>query len=317
MRRLLASSRPPESFGAPLVRVTQGSLRAEALLRVFYAFPIFWGVTHLDALRPLVNPPLFYPRWPIAWIHAVGPDVGARTILVLGLATALAGVILPGVRCVRVGVFLGLLQVLALQYSFGKIHHLMHGWLYVSFIYAAFLPNGAFRAAHASRRERQLTLLVMQAAQAMLGLTYSLAGVGKLLGTVYQAALGQTTPIHPSALARHIADRLLQTYPDSILGPWMIEYGVWLWPLMLATLYLQLFAFVAAFRPSLHRLWGFGLIAFHVTTALTMTIDFSPNVLLLGLLFSASPTAFPDLDLRRIAKDLPVLGHLLPARILS
>ncbi|MEL6188207.1 MAG: hypothetical protein AAFU79_26580, partial [Myxococcota bacterium] len=276
---------------APFQTLTARSHRAEAILRIFYAFPPFWVVTHLDLLRPLLDPQAPFLRWPVAWMAWVGVSTAAPILLALALGAFMLGAFLPEHRAIRIAVFVAWLEVLGLGFSFGKIHHLNHGLLFTSFIFAAFVPDAAFRAHSATRTERQHGLLGLHAAMTMLALTYSLAGVGKLLGTAYQAALGQITPLHPSALARHIADRLLQTYPESILGGFMIEYGVWLWPMMLATVYIQLFALVAAFRPRLHRLWGVGLMGFHVVTALTMTIDFSPNLILLGLLWLASPFA--------------------------
>ena len=42
----------------------------------------------------------------------------------------------------------------------------------------------------------------------------------------YQAVRGEVTPLHPSALARHVADRIIQTHADSLLGEVMIEHAV-------------------------------------------------------------------------------------------
>lgn len=291
------------------VRTRVAAARAETVLRLFYAFFPFWALIRLDSLAPLWSPPPLEPPWPIAWLDWVGPERGAPMILVLFAVGAGLGVLAPHLRVARIIAALGLLELLALEYAFGKIHHLMHGWLYASLMFAALLPSSALRPRSASPTERVLALRVVHGAQAMLALTYTLAGVGKLLGSAYQAALGQITPLHPSALARHVADRLLQTFPDAPLGPLAIEYGSWLWPAMLGTLYLQTFAVVAVARPSLHRLWAAGLIGFHAVTALTMGIDFSPNVLLLGLLFAASPFAPSEDDPGRIVRDLPIFGR--------
>jgi hypothetical protein len=246
----------------------------------------------------------------VAWLAWVGPDLGAPLVLVgAGLAFILAP-FAPERRPLRVAVAVALLEVLGLQYSFGKIHHLMHGWLYASFLFAAFLPSAIF----VSPARAPAGLRVFHAAQVTLGLTYSLAGLGKIIGAVYQAVLGQTTSLHPSALAVHIADRLLQTHPEPTLGPFLMGLGPWLWPAMLGTLYLQLFALPAAFRPALHRLWGAGLIAFHVVTAVSLTIDFTPNILLLGSLFVASPFAPPSTGWRAQAEALPLFGPLFRRR---
>ena len=308
LRRVFASRERPDDFGEPLRTVHRGAYRLEGVLRAFYIFPVFWFVTHLHELRPLLDPDGFALRWPVAWMSVVGVKAAAPWVIGFGFLGSSLGALAPERREVRVLVFLALFQTLALKFSFGKIHHLMHAWLFATFVFAVFLPNGAFDAANASRSTRQASLLAFGGAQGALGLTYTLAGIGKFLGTAYQAALGEITPLHPSALARHVADRILQTHADSLLGQLMIDHSALIWPMMLATLYLQLFALWAVFRPRLHRLWAFGLVGFHVMTKLSMTIDFTPNIMLLGFLWAASPTASHRWDLRLMLADCPGFG---------
>jgi hypothetical protein len=313
LRRGLRSPILPDGFREPLARLRQGAFRTETLLRVAYAYPVYWYVSRLHELRPLLHPEGADYRWPVAWLNLVDASIFAPVVLAFGLFTAILGTLLPDRRVVRFLVFFGLLEVLGLKFSYGKIHHLMHGWLFTSALFVL-LPDRAFDAARASRTERQSTLLVFSAAQFVVGMTYSLAGLGKLIGSAYQAALGQITPLHPSALARHLADRILQTNADSLLGPWMIEHAVLLWPMMLLTLYLQFFAVWAVMRPRLHRLWGVGLLSFHATTILSLTIDFNPNIMLLAVLFIASPTAPARFEPGSIARDLPLFGALFRPR---
>ena len=312
LRRFFRGRARPDRFATPLVTVRAGALRLEGVLRAFYVFPVFWFVTHLHELRPLLTPQGVALRWPVAWMTWFGVETAAPWVIGFGFVATSIGAFVPQWRIVRIAVFLAFLQALALKFSFGKIHHLMHGWLFATFIFAFFLPNGAFDSARQTRPVRAASLFAFSGAQIALALTYSLAGVGKLLGTAYQAAIGQITPLHPSALARHVADRIIQTHADSLLGEFMIENAVLIWPMMMATLYLQLFALWAVFRPRLHRLWAFGLIGFHVMTKLSMTIDFTPNIMLLGFLWAASPTAPDRLDLRGIIADLPFVGPWIP-----
>ncbi|MBX2812397.1 MAG: hypothetical protein KTR25_11330 [Myxococcales bacterium] len=310
MSKFFGSRQQPYSFAAPLHALRERSLTASTLLRIFYAFPIFWYVTHLQSFSPLLQPIPVELVWSSKWLLLMDRQTGAAFVLLSGILSASVALLFPEKRFVRVWLFISLFQILSLKYSFGKIHHLMHGWVYTSFILAFFLPNESFFPQGSGRATQHRTMLVFHACTTMLGITYGLAGLGKLLGTVYQTALWQITPLHPSALARHIADRLLQTFPDSILGGWMINYGVWLWPAMLGTVYLQLFAVHAAFRPQLHRLWGFGLSCFHLITALTMTIDFSPNLALLGIFFVASPFAPAKFNIMAIIRELPIFGYI-------
>ena len=128
LRPLRGTPSRPSSFGAPLRALREASERVPFLLRAAYVFPPFWFATHLDLLRPLLDPPPMEPIWPVAWLELVDPSVGAPLIMVFGLAAAMLGALMPERRWVRAAVFFGMLEVLALQYSFGKIHHLMHGW---------------------------------------------------------------------------------------------------------------------------------------------------------------------------------------------
>lgn len=315
LRRGFRSPQPPDSVAEVLERHRTGALRIETLIRVFYAFPLYWYLSNLRQLRPLMSPAEPSFQWPVAWLAWVGADTFAPAVLLFGIGSAAGALFWPEARWVRGLAFLGLLQVLALKFSYGKIHHLMHAWLFTSFLFIG-LPDGWWDSGRRPRAVRAASHLVFSAAQAAVALTYSLAGLGKLLGTLYQAVRGEVTPLHPSALARHLADRIQQTDAESLLGPWMIEHGVWLWPMMLATLYLQTFALWAAFRPRLHRLWGVGLVGFHAVTVLSLTIDFNPSVVLLAILFLASPSAPPLTwtDAGRIARDLPLLGGLFQPR---
>lgn len=310
MRRLFTSLSRPSSLMEPLEQLSSRSVKESVLLRIAYTFPFFWYATHLGALYPLLSIEYIEAQWPIFWISWISSRIAVSIILTLGILSSALALFAPHLRMIRIFVFLGFLQVLGLQYSFGKIHHLMHAWLFTLFIFAFLLPNNAFFPEQSSRKTKHRSLLVFHSAIVMLSLTYSLAGLGKLIGTLYQATQWQITPLHPSALARHIADRLLQTYPDSILGSWMIDNGIFLWPAMLGTIYIQLFAIHAAYRPRLHVLWGFSLSCFHLITGLTMTIDFTPNLVLLAILFIASPFAKSSLDIPGIIEDLPIFGQI-------
>ena len=90
-----------------------------------------------------------------------------------------------------------------------------------------------------------------------------------------------------------VADSLLRTNADTLLGHFFVDHPLAGWPLFIGTMYLEGASVFIAFRPRLHRFWGFGLIAFHVGTQLTMNITFPENTLLLAVLLVCSPFA-PD-----------------------
>lgn len=282
--------------------------RVAAVIRVAYFFPAFWlAVQALDWQRTAepVEPELLWPLFWLRWfeLSTVGPALFGTCVVAV-----LAGALFSEHFLARVLSFWGLLSFLALKFSLGKIHHLMHGWLLLLFV-LLWLPRGWSTPAALGRRGRQELVLVFSAAQLLVATTYTLAGAGKILGGLYQLVRGEVTVFHPQSLARHIAARLLETNDVSLWGPWLIERGEWLWPLMMGTVYLQFFAIVFALRPRLHRLLGYGLVVFHVLAPLSLAIDFTPAIMLCGTLFVASPIAPEDAHWRAVLTDLPLVRY--------
>ena len=244
--------------------------------------------------------------WPVAWAHVTGMTAAALIVATLYLGGALAAAMAPDRRLCRGLAALGLLMFTALHYSAGKIGHGTHLWVLTSIVFVFLPAQGA--ATPPDRRGRQDYLNVFWTAHALVLLTYSMSGLGKVFGALWQATQGQVTAFHPQAMALHIADRMLETSSQNPVGLWLADH-VWAsWPLMLGTIYLQLFAFWAIFRPRLLRIWTVGLILFHLATYLTLTIRFAPPVLLLAMWGLASPFAPEKAGLRAILADLPLVA---------
>lgn len=243
------------------------------------------------------------PLWPIYGLaHFIpSPLVGQGLALFVILAT-LSAAVAPRLRWTRVLAFLGIFLFVAYVNSFGKIGHSRFGWVLTSGMLIA-LP-GWTRHPASPRRDRQTLLLVFGMTQALFLITYSMAGLGKLLAAAVQAMAGEAHAFSPTALSRHIAERLLQTGTSLPVGEWMIAHPGAGQVAMLLTLYLQTFALVAAFRPAWHRWWALGLMGFHLMSGLTMGIYFEPHMLLLAVLFLWSPFR-PD---RMEWKALPLAG---------
>lgn len=299
----------PTGWAQVLKNQPPAAWRASALARVAYFFPAFWILAHTPRWQEVAFPRHADLLWPVKWLAWFEIDQAGPALLGLTVVGSLVGALAAEFRWARLIAFVCLLEFLGLKFAYGKIHHLMHSWLLVLFVFI-FFPRGWTEPSALSRAGRHSVLLVFCAAQLLTALTYALSGVGKMLGIVYQLWLGQVTSLHPSSLARHLADRMLQTNEVSLWGPWMIEHGAWLWPMMLGTLYIQLFAIQFAARPHLHRWLGVGLVGFHAVTALSLTIDFTPAVMLIGLLFVVSPLSPPRVGLRSVLLDLPVFGPL-------
>ena len=165
---------------------------------------------------------------------------------------------------------------------------------------------------HATTRAlRQGTLLVFWLCAAAVLLTYTMSGLGKLAGAVYQFVRLEPNAFAPGALGAHIAQRLLQTDSHSLLGAWIIEHPWLTWPAMPFAVYLELFSFVIAFRPALARVWAVALVVFHVGNYFTMTIAFPPSCFLLALFFFRSPFDPGRASWRTYVFGVPLAGDVI------
>lgn len=169
----------------------------------FYAFALYYAVVQCAEFANLPSRVQFVPLWPVAWLPEA-PD--ARTpaivaLLALYFLSNVLGVFFIRHRWARVGVFLGLLEYVAFRNSFGKIGHGSHLVVLIALV-LMFLPTGWDRPpALAPRRVRQETLLVLWLGQAALLLTYTMPGLGKLGGALYQIAAGQQSAFSPARSA--------------------------------------------------------------------------------------------------------------------
>ncbi len=284
---------------------------ARALVSAFYAVLLFFALSNLFSWQDFLNATELTPRWPLFWLRFVDLHAGIVFVLWFHLLGGLLGVVAPGSRLARILVFCSWLEFLALRYSFGSINHGDHLGLLLTFV-LIFLPPGWSSSRTPGRSVRTATLLVFSGCQAMIMLTYSMSGMWKAGGVVQQAIEGEVTYLAPSALARQVAAKLLSDESSGLLGPWLIEHAWVGWPLMIAALYLELFALWAVPRPSLHRGWGLGLILLHVATHLTMGVGFPQNPLWLALFLVFSPfRPQPSPGWRRALRDLPLVGRWL------
>ena len=287
---------------------------AQTLVRAFYVFLLYLAIQQVTELSVLTSQQLDLPLWPVAWLGASGSlfPAGVKALFFFYLGSNVLAAVLPGWRGLRIAACLGLLEYVALKNSFGKISHSFHLPLLVSGL-LVFLPAGWDRPAdRAPRATRQGTLLVFWLCQAGLLLSYTMSGLGKLGGAVYQVARGQPSAFAPGALGSHIALRLLQTHSQSELGAWIIHHPWLTWPGLPGAIYLELFSFWIAFRPAWQRCWAAGLILFHLGTFFTMTITFPQSSFLLALLLFQSPFAparFPGW--RTLLFQLPLVGGAL------
>lgn len=257
------------------------------------------------------------PLWPLIWANWLPTPTVTNIIMFLLIVSSIPVVVQPWRRLFRIFAFVGLFFAVTYTNSFGKIGHGFHAWLFVALI-LCFLPNWHDNQANDSTNEeqtqsithRQHFLTILFAAQVFMMLFYSMSGVWKVYAAFDQMWAGGLHAFHPYALAYLAADRLLQTNSWTPFGPFLLKYPLIGWPLHLAAIYFELFSLVAAFRPALHRLWGLMLILFHFGTIVLLFVGFTPNMLLLGILFIMSPFAPREISWKDILLNSPLFGDL-------
>ena len=179
------------------------------LVRCYYAvFPFVMAMTmyywphFFEAKAP-------DPLWPVAWLPWLSrPELGISALLTLFCIGSFLVAFFPHKRSARLLACVGILAFVALKNSYGKIGHSYHLFVLTSFV-LIFLPSG-WEQPNASRERKQSFLLNVWGCQAILLLTYTMSGCGKLLGSIGQISRGEAHCFSPSALARHIVPPQLE-----------------------------------------------------------------------------------------------------------
>jgi hypothetical protein len=283
--------------------------RAKSIVPFFYYFLLFIALLQLLQLRHLAESLILAPRWPIFWADYMSFHAATTVILVFFAFSALTGAYFCRNRFGRIIAFLGILQFHALQASFGGPNHQWDLWLWVALI-LIFLPD-IWEKTKQSSREGKKFLIVFWGAQAFLLLTYSMSGIGKLLHAALQYFQGEAHLFMFNSAAFHVYSWLNAMQATSLLGQLIIEHPLLGWFPFMFILYVQVFAFLVAFRPSLHRVWALALVLFHMGTYFGMNAEFFYQVPLLFIFLFASPFHEPGTSWRKMISDLPLVSCLL------
>lgn len=311
LERLVGFFRPAHGETAYVLLSRQRFTAAQTLITAYYAVLFFFAAGNLFSWQRYLGASELAPRWPVVWLDFVDTRAGIAAILWLHLAGGLAAITLARYRWARILVFVSLLELLALEFSFGPVNHGNHLGVLVAFV-LIFLPAGWHERDRLSRRARAATLVVFSGTQALILLTYSMAGMWKAGGILEQWLRGESvTYLHPHGLAQQIAAKMLEDDAPSVLGPWVVEHPWVGWLPGIAAVYLELFALWIVARPSLHRIWGLGLALFHLATHLTMGVGFPQSTLWLALFLVLSPFRPEETDRRRAIRQLPAFGRWL------
>lgn len=285
--------------------------RSRATIRAVYAFNLFTAATLLRDWARFQEPLALDALWPVRFLTPANLAVGATTITLLHVASALWATVDPARRMARLLAAGAALLSFALQNSFGKISHGYHALLWV-LVVLVFLPSSAPpESPHERRVHDQRTLRIVWTAMMVVGLFYSMSGALKLYATARQLLAGQSGFLSLDAAARHIAHVWMISGKPSLFGGLILDHPILGVPAHYLSVYLELGCLWAAFRPATHVLWGAGLILMHLGIGVTMNIWAVHNIALLGLLYVGSPFHRPGLAFAARLRALPAVDLLM------
>ncbi len=285
-------------------------LLASHLVRFYYVATFFLSIYIFQGWdTSLGNATAISPLWPLWWINFIPFPVAMYVIRGFFLTSSLFTAVYPERRLLRLMTFIGLLEFVSLYVSVWMADVDWYPWILVAFL-LIFLPDGWGRDENYPTAEREKFLLVFWGCQAILLLTYSMSGLGKIIGSFSQILYGQVNSFAPEAVARHVASRIFITDSSTILGPWLIDHYWIAWPFFVAAIYLMLFSIFAAFRTILQRPWAIGLILYHLGAYLAMGISFFINIFLVSILLLYSPFQ-TNTTFKKTIRELPLIGWFI------
>lgn len=274
-----------------------GQLRAETLVRAFYAFLAFSAFTWISSANKQLRDAPLSARMHLDWASLVPESLWGSSLVVSSLMTFILAALLvvaPQLRSARIAVALLSITYWAICFDVrGKIDHGLHLSFWTALV-LGLLPQRPKSAASLGsveervRRDYSLHYLrVFYLAQLWIGLLYSCAGVSKLLGVLYDLGEGATW-FHPDAMGLILSEHWSQAKGAPLAAFFVLHPGAG-WLGNVSALALELLALPVILHGRLTRLWGLGLVGLHLMILETMNIHFHQSVIVLLLFLVASP----------------------------
>ena len=207
------------------------------LVRVFYVVSFVWVVQSIGQWRDLVEVEAIEAQWPVRWIDLIDIGTGIKIVLIAYLVDAVVVLLAPEWRIGRVAYTITLLEFMAIENGFGKVNHSMHAWLFVASLFVL-LPDRRWSERRGFGGRHQF-LSVISAAQVLILFTYTLTGLWKVAWALGDLTTDRLSAFHIDAFSLVVADRLLETNEQTVLGEYIIDRPILGWVLLNGTMYLE------------------------------------------------------------------------------
>lgn len=224
--------------------------------------------------------------WPVAWMQWVPDPTRIYLVSLTMVATVvclIAAIVRPELKLNRVAVAVGLLLVLSLRYSFGKIDHSPFGYYYFPIFFALSRFDDSVEG---QKWNAQILFSVMTLFLSF----YFIGGASKLAALVELRAHGyEFWDLVSGYLPRTLQIAAFQHQATAVRLDFLMRPSLFTALGFLGVLVFQLGAILPIFFFRLIRAWGIGIIVFHTTVVYLMNINFGVSMLLALLLLVFHP----------------------------
>lgn len=265
--------------------------RYALLLHLYYAVLLYFLA---GKRRSLANASL--PAEPVellSWLTPENFHQFTTSLSFLAFVSLWGAMLWPWSRWFRIGAFLSVLFIIALESSYGKVIHGFYGWLWSALV-LVFLPRVSWLSKKSVRESTQpkISELFFYAQLAAI-LSYFSAGLWKL------RLLPQVLETHGfwgfmNSLNHTIAyEHVLHSHPLKGLSQFFLNFPLISGVSFLGLILLQSLSPLFLLQPRAHFLFGVLILLFHMASEIIVSIPFRAQTALMILLFIFLPLFIP------------------------
>ncbi len=209
-------------------------------------------------------------------------------------------------RVFKVLSFVSLVFIFAHSYGITHVRHASNCWIWLAFSFC-FLPNEGLNVTRAVKMQY---LSVCRFAALITLSVYTMSASWKVLeGIILASVEGEMSYLNPQSMSVLIASYITKHGYEPPLAEFVIA-NLWVsWPLILGTIYMQLFAMVALFRPYIISLWLIMILSFHILSIPLLNLPFNAQGIGAALVLVAFPFMRMPNSMGQIVNSLPLVAE--------
>jgi hypothetical protein len=258
-------------------------------IHFFYILLFSISVQYFSALKPYLANDLsnLLPIWSISWIPSQYLIITAKVLGLVNIVIPLICLFNLGSRTLRIICFLSLYSFWGIIFSLNNyIYHSFHTLILTSFV-LTLLPLD-FKDSKDKKIHIQ-TAKTVWLATALTLITYSCAGVSKVIGTIYDVLESKLSLTSVDFFSIRIAEYWDKGASSQILSPILIDFEILSYILYISVIAIELTAIVTAFRTKYLSYMGIALVMLHWGVANTLGIEFPTAIWILLYCIVLSP----------------------------